>query len=51
MLLYEEGPNRQGHDSLVAIDHPVKITDLRTVGGIEQRSSLYGLLTGKDKVT
>jgi len=44
MLLYEEGPHCQGHDSLVVTSSLTSVTVRRIVGGIEQRSSLYGLL-------
>src|ERR1019366_717511 len=43
-LLYEEGPHRQGHDSLVVTSALTSVTVRRIVDGIEQRSSLYGLL-------
>src|SRR5665647_639018 len=44
MLLYEEGPHCQGHDSLVVTSSLTSVTVRRIVDGIEQRSSLYGLL-------
>jgi len=40
----KRGPTVKGHDSLVAIDHPMMIRDRRFAEWIEQRSSLYGLL-------
>src|SRR5450759_3867347 len=43
-LLYEEGPHCQWHDSLVVTSSLTSVTVRRIVGGIEQRSSLYGLL-------
>src|SRR5664280_3470915 len=43
-LLYEEGPHCQGHDSLVVTSSLTSVTVRRIVDGIEQRSSLYGLL-------
>src|SRR5664279_1467748 len=43
-LLYEEGPHRQGHDSLVVTSALTSVTVRRIVDGIEQRPSLYGLL-------
>ena len=43
-LLYEEGPYCQGHDSLVVTSTLTSVTVRRIVDGIEQRSSLYGLL-------